>query len=409
MARRPLRTFGRPSNPVVPELAPYAVGDAISRGRIHSEPRPSVRSEFERDRDRIVHSSAFRRLEYKTQVFVNHEGDLFRTRLTHSIEVAQVARSVARALRLNGDLVEAVALAHDLGHTPFGHAGQDALNDCMRNHGGFEHNLQSLRIVDRLEERYAAFDGLNLMFETRAGILKHCPPAKAHALGELGRRFIDGTRPSLEAQICNLADEIAYNNHDVDDGLRSGLLSIPQFDSIDLFARHATEVRELHPTIGERRLVHETVRRMIGALVTDLLRESARRIAESGVASPVDVSLAPPLIAFTSAMREHNQALKRFLLDNLYRHPRVVAMTDGAAAIVRDLFDAFVTDLTLVPPQYRPKPETDRHRAVADYIAGMTDRYALREHRRLFGSAADLSDEGSTLAPLPHPRRRIES
>jgi len=217
------------------ELAPYAVIDAVSRGRQIGEPRPTARSEFQRDRDRIVHSTAFRRLEYKTQVFVNHEGDLFRTRLTHSIEVAQIARSIARALHLNDDLAEAISLAHDLGHTPFGHAGQDALNECMQPYGGFEHNLQSLRIVELLEQHYGAFDGLNLMFETREGILKHCSPARARTLGELGQRFLDGRQPSLEAQICNLADEIAYNNHDVDDGLRSGLITLEQLQEVSLF------------------------------------------------------------------------------------------------------------------------------------------------------------------------------
>jgi dGTPase len=388
-----------PSKPAVSELAAYAVCEANSLGRTHAEPRPQVRSEFERDRDRIVHSTAFRRLEYKTQVFVNHEGDLFRTRLTHSIEVAQVARSVARALRLNDDLAEAIALAHDLGHTPFGHAGQDALNDCMRPHGGFEHNLQSLRIVDSLEERYAAFNGLNLMFETREGILKHCPPVIAPALGQLGHRFLDGTRPSLEAQICNHADEIAYNNHDVDDGLRSGLLTLAQFESIRLFAQHADEVRTEYPRIGERRLVHETVRRMIGALVTDLLAESGRRIADSAVTTLAEVRLAPLLIGFTPEMRDENLALKRFLLENLYRHPRVTAMTDRARTIVRDLFDAFMNDVTLVPTQYRPLPDADQARAIADYIAGMTDRYAVREHKRLFGTHPDAETD-TDLPPL---------
>jgi dGTPase len=371
----------------VPERAPYAVSEANSRGRLHAEPRPQVRSEFERDRDRIVHSTAFRRLEYKTQVFVNHEGDLFRTRLTHSIEVAQVARSIARALRLNDDLVEAVALAHDLGHTPFGHAGQDALDECMRDHGGFEHNLQSLRIVDQLEERYAAFDGLNLMFETREGILKHCPPAKAADLGELGRRFLDDRRPSLEAQICNLADEIAYNNHDVDDGLRSGLLTLAQLESVDLFARHVDEARREFPGLSERRLIHETVRRMIGALVADLLAESARRIAAAGVASLDEVRAAPPLIGFTAAMRAENAALKRFLFKHLYRHPRVLAMTERARRLIRDLFDAFLADPRRLPAQYHAAAAAAPARTAADYIAGMTDRFAAREHHRLYGLA----------------------
>ncbi len=321
MPRLRRTTSAPPSKPAVPDLAPYAVGDHNSRGRACPEPPPKTRGEFQRDRDRIVHSTAFRRLEYKTQVFVNHEGALFRTRLTHSIEVAQVARSVARALRLNDDLAEAIALAHDLGHTPFGHAGQEALNACMKEHGGFEHNLQSLRIVDTLEERYGAFDGLNLMFETREGILKHCAPERARELGELGARFLDGRRPSLEAQICNLADEIAYNNHDVDDGLRSGLIALDQLEEVSMFARHAAETRAEFPAIAGRRLIHETVRRMIDALVTDLLAESARRIAASGVATLADVHRAPPLIAFTAPMNEENRALKRFLHDALCSAP----------------------------------------------------------------------------------------
>ncbi|MDK9702992.1 MAG: deoxyguanosinetriphosphate triphosphohydrolase [Sulfuritalea sp.] len=367
------------------DLAPYAVADTASRGRAVVEPRPKVRSEFQRDRDRIVHSTAFRRLEYKTQVFVNHEGDLFRTRLTHSIEVAQIARSIARALYLNDDLVEAIALAHDLGHTPFGHAGQDALNECMQTHGGFEHNLQSLRIVDRLEERYGAFDGLNLMFETREGILKHCSPARARELGELGRRFLDGRRPSLEAQICNLADEIAYNNHDVDDGLRSGLLTIEQLESVTLFARHAAEADTEFPHLPGRRRVHETIRRMIDAQVTDLLAESARRIAAAAPASLADVHAAPAMIAFTDSMQAENRALKGFLREHLYQHYQVLRMTTKARRTIHDLFNAFVADPRLLPPQYQDMAAKESlERATADYIAGMTDRYAIREHRRLY-------------------------
>ena len=365
--------------------APYAVDDANSRGRAVVEPRPKARSEFQRDRDRIVHSTAFRRLEYKTQVFVNHEGDLFRTRLTHSIEVAQIARSVARALRLNDDLAEAIALAHDLGHTPFGHAGQDALNECMQGHGGFEHNLQSLRIVDRLEERYGAFDGLNLMFETREGILKHCSPAKARELGQLGERFLVDRHPSLEAQICNLADEIAYNNHDVDDGLRSGVLTLEQLREVSLFARHAAEVDIEFPGIAGRRRVHETIRRMIDAQVTDLLAESARRIAEAEPASLDDVHRAPELIGFTASMREENRALKVFLREHLYRHYEVLRMTAKARRVIQDLFGAFVADPRLLPPQYQSMAAAGSiERTTADYIAGMTDRYSMKEHRRLF-------------------------
>ena len=378
--------MSRPSHPAaVSDLASYPRVDCNSRGRAVPEPRPRARSEFQRDRDRIVHSTAFRRLEYKTQVFVNHEGDLFRTRLTHSIEVAQIARSIARALSLNDDLAEAIALAHDLGHTPFGHAGQDALNECMRAHGGFEHNLQSLRIVDRLEERYGAFDGLNLMFETREGILKHCSPAKASELGELGQRFLEGRRPSLEAQICNLADEIAYNNHDVDDGLRSGLLTLEQLDEISLFARHAAEANAEFPEISGRRRVHETIRRMIGALVTDLLAESARRITAAAPKTLAEVRAAPALIAFTEAMQAENRALKGFLREHLYQHYQVLRMTAKARRIIHDLFGAFVADPRLLPPQYQQMAGIGSvERATADYIAGMTDRYSMKEHRRLF-------------------------
>jgi dGTPase len=367
------------------DLAPYAVSDINSNGRALVEPRPKARSEFQRDRDRIVHSTAFRRLEYKTQVFVNHEGDLFRTRLTHSIEVAQIARSIARALRLNDDLTEAIALAHDLGHTPFGHAGQDALNECMQGHGGFEHNLQSLRIVDRLEERYGAFDGLNLMFETREGILKHCSPSRARELGELGRRFLEGRQPSLEGQICNLADEIAYNNHDVDDGLRSGLLTLEQLEQVSLFSRHAAEADAEFPRLSTRRRVHETVRRMIDAQVTDLLAESARRISATAPGTLADVHAATPLIAFTDAMRAENRALKIFLRDHLYQHFQVLRMTSKARRIICDLFGAFVADPRLLPPQYQEMAASESvPRATADYIAGMTDRYSTKEYRRLF-------------------------
>ena len=375
-------------------LAACAVTEANSRGRRIPEVRPSARSEFQRDRDRIVHSTAFRRLEYKTQVFVNHEGDLFRTRLTHSIEVAQIARSIARALRLNEDLAEAISLSHDLGHTPFGHAGQDALNACMKSYGGFEHNLQSLRTVDLLEERYGAFDGLNLSYETREGILKHCSVANARSLGDLGRRFIEKTQPSLEAQICNLADEIAYNNHDVDDGLRSGLITLQQLESVRVFQTHAGDALAEHPGLSGRRLIHETTRRMINAQVLDLIEQSGRNVSAAAVESLDDVHRAPPLIAFGAEMAEANRELKLFLRDNLYRHYQVLRMTNKAQRIIADLFGAFMSDPRLLPPQYQerasgPAPEApwgpDPHaRAVADYVAGMTDRYAMREHRRLF-------------------------
>lgn len=366
------------------DFAPYAVTEANTRGRSFVESGPEARSEFQRDRDRVIHSTAFRRLEYKTQVFVNHEGDLFRTRLTHSIEVGQISRTIARALRVNDDLAEAIALAHDLGHTPFGHAGQDALNECMCEHGGFEHNLQSLRIVDLLEERYGAFDGLNLMHETREGILKHCSLKNAREIGDLGLRFIEKRRPSVEAQICNLADEIAYNNHDIDDGLRSGLLALEQMREISLFGRYAAEAAGEFPALSGRRLIHETIRRMINALVTDLLAETNRRIATTGVHTIDEVHEAPVLVAFSAAMHAENQQLKAFLRDHLYRHYQVLRMTAKARHIITNLFNAFMEDPRLLPPQYQRMAESDKPRAIADYVAGMTDRYAMKEHRRLF-------------------------
>lgn len=365
------------------ELAPYAVCAHNARGRVLREAPPSGRSEFQRDRDRIIHSTAFRRLEYKTQVFVNHEGDLFRTRLTHSIEVAQIARSIARRLRLNEDLVEAVSLAHDLGHTPFGHAGQEALNDCMKDHGGFEHNQQSLRVVDVLEERYAAFDGLNLCFETREGILKHCAPERARELGEVAARFLNGQRPTLEAQIANLADEIAYNNHDVDDGLRSGLITLDQLSSVGLFSTFLEAIRRDHPGIADRRLVHEAVRRMINLMVSDLIRETEKNLRTHAVRDLAEVRAAPFIVAFSEEVQEQNRALKAFLRTHLYRHYRVMRMSAKARRIISELFGAFMDDSRLLPPQYQAA-EPNRARVIADYIAGMTDRYAIREHQRIF-------------------------
>ncbi|MFZ5541808.1 MAG: deoxyguanosinetriphosphate triphosphohydrolase [Pseudomonadota bacterium] len=365
-------------------LAPYAAHSTASRGRTHAEPAAVARSEFQRDRDRIIHSTAFRRLEYKTQVFVNHEGDLFRTRLTHSLEVAQIGRSIARNLRVNEDLVEAIALAHDLGHTPFGHAGQDALHECMKPYGGFEHNLQSLRVVDELEERYGGFDGLNLCFETREGILKHCSLENARRLGAVGERFILRRQPSIEAQIANLADEIAYNNHDIDDGLRSGLLLLPRLEEVPIFARHVREVREQYPALADRRLIHETVRRMINTLIVDLIEETRRRIEAAAPESIDAVRAAPPLVAFSEPVRREADELKLFLRDHLYRHYQVMRMTSKARRIVRELFDAFMDDPRLLPTDHRLRAERDRPRAIADYVAGMTDRYAIKEHRRLF-------------------------
>ena len=374
-------------------LAPYAATSACSKGRLHSEPAPSYRSEYQRDRDRIIHSAAFRRLEYKTQVFVNHEGDLFRTRLTHSIEVAQIARSIARALSLNEDLTESIAIAHDLGHTPFGHAGQDALNACMQDFGGFEHNLQSLRVVDELEERYAAFPGLNLTFESREGILKHCSHRNAETLGELGRRFLEKGQPSLEAQLTNLADEIAYNSHDVDDGLRSGLITVEELNEVALFRDQYGEVRMLYPALPPRRTVHEVVRRIINRQVVDLIETSTRNLEE---AAPADIDAVrfqgKSLIAFSDGMREQNLELKRFLRTRLYRHYRVHRMTAKAARTITALFSAFLDDPRLLPSEVQQQAamkeeqhgKDGRARVVADYIAGMTDRYAIAEYERTF-------------------------
>ncbi|MDE2430785.1 MAG: deoxyguanosinetriphosphate triphosphohydrolase, partial [Burkholderiales bacterium] len=349
------------------------------------------RSEFQRDRDRIIHSTAFRRLEYKTQVFVNHEGDLFRTRLTHSLEVAQIARSIARNLRLNEDLVEAISLAHDLGHTPFGHAGQDALNTCMKNFGGFEHNLQSLRVVDELEERYGAFDGLNLSFETREGILKHCSVANAQILGDVAQRFLDKTQPTLEAQLTNLADEIAYNNHDIDDGLRSGLLLESQMMEVDFFARHRRDVDATYPGISGRRAISETTRRMINALIVDLIQTSAQRIQDYAPKTVDDVRSMGKMIAFSDGMYQEAQVLKQFLHSKLYRHYLVNRMTFKARRTVCELFEAMLSESILLPPDYQVRQAASdaersqkQARKIADYIAGMTDRYAMREHKRLF-------------------------
>ncbi len=337
-------------------------------------------------------SAAFRRLEYKTQVFVNHEGDMFRTRLTHSLEVAQIARSVARSLGLDEDLVEAIALAHDLGHTPFGHAGQDALNECMKPFGGFEHNLQSLRVVDELEERYAGFNGLNLTFETREGILKHCAVKVARTLGAVGRRFLDGTQPGAEAQLANLADEVAYNNHDIDDGLRAGLITIDRLRTTALFREQHDEVTGLWPDLAERRAIHETVRRMINRQVTDLVATSRAMIARLAPGDIDDIRGAGhACVGFSDEMREHTLELKRFLRANLYRHERVYRMTTEAQRKIRALFERFMGDPSSLPVEHRRRSEAaaaeagdaGRARAVADYIAGMTDRYAIAEFDRI--------------------------
>jgi dGTPase len=380
----------------VSALAAYAALDEQSRGRRYAEPAPAYRSEYQRDRDRIVHSTAFRRLVYKTQVFVNHEGDLYRTRLTHSLEVAQIARTIARALKLNEVLSEAICLAHDLGHTPFGHAGQDALNECMMDFGGFEHNLQSLRVVDELEEHYADFDGLNLSFECREGILKHCSYNNAIQLGEIGERFINRQQPGLEAQLANFADEIAYNNHDVEDGIRAGLITVDELLAVPLFREYHSEVQARYPTLAGRRQVYEIIRRMINLLVTDLIDSSAARLGASGVRTIAEVRSFPrPLIGFSDRTRELNHALKTFLREHVYKHYKVRRMTAKARRVIVSLFDAFFNDPTLMPDEHRAagsrlelvQGPAGRARAVADYIAGMTDRYAILEHRRLFDPA----------------------
>ncbi len=380
-----------------PPPARYACDPTASSGRLHAEPatvsgpHPSdQRSEFQRDRDRIVHSTAFRRLVYKTQVFLNHEGDLFRTRMTHSLEVAQLGRSIARALQLDEDLVEAITLAHDLGHTPFGHAGQDALNECMANHhdeqGGFEHNLQSLRVVDELEERYPAYNGLNLTLETREGILKHCSAANARRLEQLepsgvARRFIDGTQPSLEAQLANIADEIAYNAHDIDDGVRSGLITIEQLSSVPMFAKFHTQVVQEHPSLQGRRVLFETIRRMLSAQVYDVINATRTALQTHNIQTLSDVRLAPPLVQFSQAMRADTQAVKTWLFRNLYRHPQVMQTTDEAKDTVRALFAAYLQTPQHMPAAFAQRANTPR--AVADYIAGMTDRFAAKELARL--------------------------
>lgn len=395
-------------------LAPYACDPAQSRGRRYPEPAAPTRSAFQRDRDRIVHSTAFRRLVYKTQVFLNHEGDLFRTRLTHSLEVAQLGRSIARTLQLNEDLVEAIALAHDLGHTPFGHAGQDALNSCLKSHNpdsaGFEHNLQSLRVVDTLEERYPDYDGLNLSFETREGILKHCSRRNARRMearepGGVAQRFLapsgDGPhaqQPSLEAQLANLADEIAYNAHDIDDGVRSGLLSLEQLKEVELFEAYHRETLARHPGLQGRRLLFETIRRMLSAQVYDVMDATGAALRAAMPADVQAVRQHPPLVCFSDKMALKSSSLKRFLLQNLYRHPQVVETTQTAQQVVRDLFAAYMADPAQMPqahsdrfdqldsrPSGSARHQAKPERVVADYIAGMTDRFAAKEHERLNG------------------------
>lgn len=398
-----------------PGIALYACDPKNSLGRRYLEAPAPTRNVFQRDRDRIVHSTAFRRLVYKTQVFLNHEGDLFRTRMTHSLEVAQLARSMARVLGLSEDLVEAIALAHDLGHTPFGHAGQDALNACMRDAGGFEHNFQSLRVVDSLESRYPQFEGLNLSYETREGILKHCSQKNAKylvdtetliysqqlsALGgdqsgltaqiprSIGSRFLRAEQPSLEAQLCNLADEVAYNAHDIDDGIRSGLIGLEQLSVVPLFERYRAQVKTEFPVLSERKTAYETIRRMLSAQVYDIIDATRTAILASGVHSMEDVRSAPPLVCFSEQMRDQSRELKGFLFQNLYRHPQVVKTTQWAKQVITDLFDAYMHDPSQLAPFHQEKATGGGtpSRVIADYIAGMTDRFAGAEHERLYGA-----------------------
>lgn len=381
-------------------LSPWACQPEETRGRRYFETAAPTRTEHQRDRDRIVHSSAFRRLVYKTQVFVNHEGDLFRTRLTHSLEVAQLGRSIARPLALNEDLVEAICLAHDLGHTPFGHAGQDELNACMQDFGGFEHNLQSLRVVDALEERYPQYDGINLTFETREGILKHCSRANALKLeaqepGGVAARFLSGQQTSLEGQLANLADAIAYNAHDVDDGVRSGLISVQQLQGVPLFAHfHAQALMEYpqlaHPE-ADRRLLYETIRRMLSAQVYDVIEMTRQRIEQAGVQSANEVrACGQRLVSFSPDMQVQSQALKHFLFHQLYRHAQVMQTMDAARQVVRELFSAYLLQPSMMKPRYALRAQqadsaAAQARVVADFVAGMTDRYAAKEHERITG------------------------
>lgn len=385
------------------DLQPYAAHDSDSRGRRYAEPSHPYRVEFQRDRDRIIHSAAFRRLVYKTQVFVNHEGDHYRTRLTHSLEVAQIGRTVARCLGLNEQLVEAICLAHDLGHTPFGHAGQDVLNHCMKPYGGFEHNLQSLRVVDELEDKYAGFAGLNLTFETREGILKHCSRHNARLLADVGERFLEHHQPGCEAQLSNLADEIAYNNHDVDDGLRAGLLTEDELCAVDLFRDHYEALRGTGDKISRRAMIHETVRAMVDEVVTDLI-DTSRAALE--VASPADIEAvrgaSQPLVGLSSAVRARHRNLKRFLHASLYRHERVLAMTRKAATIVAGLFECYMNDVHAMPKAHARRAlewsaelgDAGKARAVTDYVAGMTDRYAYSAYARLVDATMDTEIAG---------------
>ncbi|MBL6791628.1 MAG: deoxyguanosinetriphosphate triphosphohydrolase [Methylophilaceae bacterium] len=377
-------------NEIENHLASYALRSSKSLGRIYDENPPNLRSEFQRDRERIIHSTAFRRLEYKTQVFVNHEGDMYRTRLTHTIEVSQISRAVARALRINEDLTEAISLAHDLGHTPFGHAGQDILNKCMKEFGGFEHNIQSLRIIDKLENQYANFPGINLCFETREGILKRCSLSLAKKLGSVGNRFIEKKNPSLEAQLTNICDEIAYNNHDIQDGIRAKKIFIEQLEDLPIFYNQMSEVLAKYPKLSKSKIVSETVRMIINMLVSDVIKNSKKEIKKENIVTSDDVrNCKKILICFSDEIKKLNIELKKFLYKNLYMHPDVLVMTNQANVIIKDLFFAYNNDLKLVSEEYCAynidKINLGRkERVICDYIAGMTDRFAQQEHRRLF-------------------------
>ncbi len=387
-------------------FAPHACLPETSRGRLHPEPESATRSCYQRDRDRIIHSAAFRRLEYKTQVFVIHEGDFFRTRLTHSLEVSQIARSVCRSLGLNEDLAEALALAHDLGHPPFGHAGEEALKEVMTPFGGFDHNAQSLRVVTRLEERYAGFDGLNLTWETLEGVVKHNGPLTGpNGSGAVPRAIAEyeaehgldlESFAGAEAQVASISDDIAYDNHDIDDGLRAGLFTIGDLGDVPLVGPIFAEVRAAHPDLDDSRMTHEAVRRMIGAMVTDLTEETRRRIAAAKPGSADDIRrLGEPVARFSEQMTTHQKALKAFLREHMYRHYKLNRMTSKARRLVRDLFRLLLGEPECLPTEWRRRAESPNSAAtaqlVADYIAGLTDRYAMDEHRRLFDVQARTS------------------
>lgn len=377
-------------NNIENNLASYALKSKDTKGREYKEEIPKLRTEFQRDRERIIHSTAFRRLEYKTQVFVNHEGDMYRTRLTHTIEVAQISRAASRALMINEDLTEAISLAHDLGHTPFGHAGQDILNKCMKDFGGFEHNIQSLRVIEKLENKYASFSGLNLCFETREGILKKCSKSRAKNLGEVGKRFIDKKQSSLEAQLTNVCDEIAYNNHDIQDGVKAKKIFIEQLETLPIFSNQMKIVLKKYPKLSGSKIINETVRLIINLLINDLITNSKANITNKEIISSDDVRNCDSLIiGFSNEIKILNMELKKFLYANLYKHPDVIKMTDQANLVIENLFSAYMNDLKLIPNDYIQynllKINSGfKARVICDYIAGMTDRFAQLEYSKIF-------------------------